>query len=146
VDVFGPIDLDPAGDPRSFVEAKRTITEAEDGLSTRWSGRVAFVNPPYSNLARWMGRCSDAWDDGEVEQMLGLFPARTETVNFRTRIFAVADVLLLPRRLRFFTDQREELPPSPFALMLCVWGGSKENVQALADELEANVMWATRDL
>ena len=142
VDVFGPIDLDPCGDPRSFVEAKRVITEDENGLTTRWSGGLAFVNPPYSDLARWMGRCSEAWDNREVEQMLSLFPARTETVNFRTRIFGVADVLLLPRRLRFFTDNREELPPSPFALMLCVWGGSKERVRKLAEALEANVMWA----
>lgn len=51
VDVFGPIDLDPAGDPRSFVSAKRIITESEDGLSTRWSGPLAFVNPPFSVAA-----------------------------------------------------------------------------------------------
>ena len=141
-EVFGPVGLDPCGDPRSFVQAERVITEIEDGLTSRWSGKLAFVNPPYSDLARWMGRCSDAWRDGEVEQMLGLFPARTETVNFRTRIFGVADVLLLPRRMRFYTDERVELPPSPFALMLCVWGGPAAKVQKLADALEANVMWA----
>lgn len=143
VSVFGPIDLDPAGDPRSFVNAQQVITEEEDGLSTRWSGRLAFVNPPYSDLARWMGRCCDAWDDHQVEQMLGLFPARTETVNFRTRIVGVADVLFLPRRLRFFSAEREELPPSPFALMLCVWGAPEVKVRKLAEALAANVMWAS---
>lgn len=119
--------------------------EDGNGLTTCWSGGLAFFNRPYSDLARWMGRCSDAWRDGEIEQTLGLFPARTETVNFRTRIFGVADVLLLPRRLRFFTDQREELPPSPFALMLSVWGASKDKVRTLADALEVNVMWSGKD-
>ena len=144
VDVFGQIDLDPAGDERSFVNAGRTITEEENGLTSKWSGRLAFVNPPYSDLSTWLHRCCDAWDHHEVEQMLGLFPARTETVAYRTRIFGIADTLLLPRRLRFFTEDREELPPSPFALMLCAWGCDRVKVEALAEHLEANVMWGER--
>ena len=144
IDVFGPIDLDPAGDERSFVNAGRTITEEENGLTSKWSGRLAFVNPPYSDLSTWLHRCCDAWDHHEVEQMLGLFPARTETVAYRTRIFGIADTLLLPRRLRFFTEDREELPPSPFALMLCAWGCDQIKVEALAQRLEANVMWGER--
>ena len=143
VEVVGKISLDPAGDPRSFVSAKRTITEAEDGLSVPWSGKLAFVNPPFSDLSRWMHRCCDAWDANEIEQMLALFPARTETVAYRTRIFGTADTLFLPRRLRFYADDHEQLPPSPFALMMCAWGIDRAVVQALADRLEANVVWGS---
>jgi transcriptional regulator with XRE-family HTH domain len=144
VEILGPIDLDPAGDERSFVNARKTITENEDGLSSRWSGHLVFVNPPFSELSRWMHRCCDAWSNSEIEQMLALFPARTETVAYRQRIFGVADTLLLPRRMRFFNDNREELPPSPFALMLCSWGIEKDKVAELAEALEANVVWSER--
>lgn len=140
--ILGPIDLDPAGHEQSFVNAKRTITEDENGLTAKWTGSLAFVNPPFSGLSRWMDRCADAWDHHEIEQMLALFPARTETVAYRKRIFGIADTLLLPRRLRFFNEDREELPPSPFALMLCSWGIEKDKVAELAEALEANVMWS----
>ena len=142
IEILGPIDLDPAGDERSFVNARKTITENEDGLSSRWSGHLAFVNPPFSELSRWMHRCCGAWERAEIEQMLALFPARTETVAYRQRIFGVADTLLLPRRMRFFNEDREELPPSPFALMICSWGVEKKMVSELAEALEANVIWS----
>ena len=89
-----------------------------------------------------MQRCCDAWERAEIEQMLALFPARTETVAYRQRIFGVADTLLLPRRMRFFNEDREELPPSPFALMICSWGVEKKMVSELAEALEANVIWS----
>lgn len=140
---FGPIFIDPAGDPRSFVPASRVLTEAEDGLATRWSGRLAFVNPPYSDLTRWIGRCCDAWDRREVEMIVGLFPARTETTTFRQRVFGVADVLLMPRRLCFYDEHRVKMYPAPFALMLCVWGAEREQVLDFAARTEALILWAS---
>ena len=79
--VFGGISIDVAGDHRSFVRADIVLTEEEDGLSARWSGRLAFCNPPYSDLTRWIARCADAWERAEVEMIIGLFPARTETFD-----------------------------------------------------------------
>ena len=38
---LGPFDVDPcAADPRPWDCAKQNITEAEDGLSKEWNGRV----------------------------------------------------------------------------------------------------------
>lgn len=139
---FGSISIDPAGDLRSFVPADRILTEADDGLTTRWSGRLAFVNPPFSDLARWIGRCCDAWDRQEVEMIVGLFPARTETVTFQQRVFGVADVLLMPRRLSFYDENREKMLPAPFALMVCVWGASRVQVQDFAEKTGALILWA----
>jgi hypothetical protein len=139
---FGPIAIDPAGDPRSFVPAGRILTEADDGLATRWSGRFAFVNPPFSDLTRWIGRCCDAWDRQEVEMIVGLFPARTETTTFRHRVFGVADVLLMPRRLSFYDEHRTKMLPAPFALMMCVWGASEGQVLDFAARTEALILWA----
>ena len=51
---FGEIDLDPCGHPLSPVIAHRRILPSDggDGLVDDWSGKVAFVNPPYSQLLR----------------------------------------------------------------------------------------------
>jgi transcriptional regulator with XRE-family HTH domain len=140
---FGPISIDPCGDPRSFVVSDRVLTEVDDGLTTRWEGRLAFVNPPYSDLTRWIGRCCDAWDRNEVEVIIGFFPARTETTTFRHRVFGVADVLLMPRRIAFFDEHRVKMAPAPFALMMCVWGADRARVLDLAERSEALVLWAT---
>ena len=143
VQAFGSISIDPAGHPNSFVNADIILTEVENGLTTRWSGRSAFVNPPFSDLTRWMRRCAEAWENGEVDQIVGLFPARTETGVFREKIFGVADVLLLPRRLAFHDDTRTKLDPAPFALMLCVWGAESEAVAHFAEVSGSIVLWST---
>ena len=74
--------------------------------------------------------------------IVGLFPARTETSTFRQRVFGVADVLLMPRRLAFYDDQRVKLAPAPFALMVCVWGASETQVLDFAARTEALLLWA----
>lgn len=139
---FGRISLDVAGDPRSYVSADRILTERDDGLTTKWSGDLAWCNPPYSSLSAWVERCADAWDRKEVGSIIGLFAARTETVVFRKRVLGVADVVLLPRRLRFHDENRQRLAPAPFALMLVCWGCRRDVVQAYANRTEAHVVWA----
>jgi transcriptional regulator with XRE-family HTH domain len=142
---FGSISIDVAGDERSYVVADRVLTEREDGLATAWSGRLAWCNPPYSSLSRWINRCADAWEAREVGSIVALFPARTETIAFRTRVLGMADVVLLPRRLRFHDENRVRLAPSPFALMLVCWGQPRGVVQNYADEGGGHVIWANAE-
>lgn len=49
--VLGRIDLDPASSDQanSVVKAQRFISEADNGLGQRWSGRV-WCNPPYGKI------------------------------------------------------------------------------------------------
>jgi transcriptional regulator with XRE-family HTH domain len=133
VAAFGPICLDPCGDMRAFVPAGRMITQAENGLTSRWSGGLAFVNPPYSDLTTWINRCADAHRDGEVQTIVGLFPVRTETAVFRDRIFGAADILFLRRRISFLDETGAELSPAPFPVMFCIWGGARDKVTMFTD-------------
>lgn len=52
LDVCAP----PGGVP--WVPADRFYTQADDGLSAEWVGRV-WMNPPYSNSAPWVDRFID---------------------------------------------------------------------------------------
>jgi hypothetical protein len=49
--VMGAIDLDPASNAKfnKTVRAAKFLTEADDGLTKRWHGRV-FLNPPGGSL------------------------------------------------------------------------------------------------
>jgi transcriptional regulator with XRE-family HTH domain len=139
--VFGDIDLDPCAAPNSFVAARREIGPSENGLRTMWSGRVAFVNPPYSRLTEWIGRCADAHESGEVETVIGLFPVRTESRVFKNRVIAKADILLLQGRMKFLDGSRSALKTAPFALMVCCWGAKLEEIVLLAGLLDCTVIW-----
>jgi hypothetical protein len=46
--VLGTIDLDPASDigANEVIKASQIITREEDGLSSGWTGKALFVNPP----------------------------------------------------------------------------------------------------
>ncbi|MCG7350071.1 helix-turn-helix domain-containing protein, partial [Sphingomonas sp. ACRSK] len=67
-DAFGAIDLDPCGHALSPVEAGRRILleEGGDGFVDDWSGGLAFVNPPFSEMLRWLKRAHDQWSRGAV--------------------------------------------------------------------------------
>ena len=56
-------DLDPCAPPESSlrtVPAKRYITQAEDGMRSRWEqDENVFLNPPYGKqTGLWQGRCA----------------------------------------------------------------------------------------
>lgn len=139
---LGPISIDPCSDPRSFVRADRYLVQADDGLTTRWSGRLAYVNPPYSDNSTWIHRCADAWENGEVETVVALFPARTETAAFHDRVFGRADIIFLRGKPRFFNEHGERMSIAPFAAVLVVWGGAPQSVANLAEQIGGTIVWA----
>ncbi|MEG3164726.1 DNA N-6-adenine-methyltransferase [Sphingomonas sp. PB2P19] len=141
-ETIGPISIDPCYDPRSFVRAAKYLTQAEDGLTTRWCGHLAYVNPPYSQNATWIHRCADAWRDREVEIVVSLLPARIETAAFHDRVVGSADIILLRGKPRFFNEFGEQMPIAPFAGMVVIWGAAPQCVIDLAERLGGSIVWA----
>ena len=131
---FGHIDLDPCANELSPVVANRRIllSEGGDGLSDEWSGKTVFLNPPYSQLLKWLRRAHDQWRAGNVQTVVCLIPVRTDSAWFHDTLSADADVYLLKGRVRFLTSQGKG-HPTPFSLMVLTLGATAEQKERFAD-------------
>ena len=130
---FGDVDLDPCAHLLSPVAARRRILPCEggDGLADDWSGRLAFVNPPFSELLVWLRRAHGQWTIGNVETVVCLVPVRTDSAWFHDVLSADADIYLLRGRVRFL-DTKGRAQPTPFSLMVLTLGASAEQKRTYA--------------
>jgi len=140
---FGEIDLDPCAHRLCPVIAHRRIliTEGSDGLVDDWSGRLAFVNPPFSALLKWLRRAHDQWQAGNVETVVCLVPVRTDSAWFHDTLSAVADIYLLQGRVRFLNAQGKG-QHTPFSLMVLTLGETAEQKARYAALVPG--FWLTR--
>ena len=146
VDAFGRIDLDPCAHEQSAVEARRKIILPDCGLAGQWSGRLAYVNPPFSAVVTWMERAATAWKNGEVQTVVMLVPARTDSETYQRRVSRDANTLFLAGRMRFESPQGLAWA-APFSLMLVVWGAQDKAIERFR-ELAPSVRmrpWAIAD-
>ena len=131
---FGEVDLDPCAHLLSPVVAHRRILKSEggDGLVEAWSGRLAFVNPPFSELLIWLQRAYDQWRAGKVETVVCLVPVRTDSTWFQTTLSAVAEMYPLRGRVRFL-DSKGRKQSTPFSLMVLTLGATEEQQARYAE-------------
>jgi len=141
---FGEIDLDPCAHRLSPVVAHRRILldEGGDGLVDDWSGRLAFVNPPFSELTRWLERAHGEWSACRVATVVCLVPVRTDSALFHDRISADADIYLLRGRIRFL-DPRGRAQPTPFSLMILTFGAEPAQRETFAKSVPG--FWLMRE-
>ena len=131
---FGEIDLDPCAHLLSPVVAhcRILLSEGGDGLADDWWGRLAFVNPPFSALLKWLRRAHEQWQAGNVETVVCLVPVRTDSAWFHETLSAVADIYLLRGRVRFLNSQGKG-QPTPFSLMVLTLGATPEQKARYAE-------------
>lgn len=139
---FGDVDLDPCAHPLSPVVAHRRIllSEGGDGLSDVWSGRLAFVNPPFSKLLTWLRRAHGQWLAGNVQTVVCLVPLRTDSAWFHETLSVDAKIFLLQGRVRFL-DLKGRGQQTPFSLMVLTLGTTAEQRRRF-DDLVAG-FWMT---
>lgn len=130
---FGKIDLDPCGHVLSPVIARRRIllSEGGDGLADDWSGGLAFMNPPFSELLKWLRRAHDQWQAGNVQTVVCLVPVRTDSAWFHETLRANADIYLLKGRVRFLNTHGKG-QHTPFSLMVLTLGATAEQMARYA--------------
>ena len=130
---FREIELDPCAHALSSVIARRRImlSDGGDGLIDDWSGRLAFMNPPFSSLLVWMKRAFQQWQIGNIETVVCLVPVRSDSAWFQQTLSPIADIYLLQGRVRFL-DTQGRRQPTPFSLMVLTLGASLEQKERFA--------------
>jgi hypothetical protein len=109
VATLGSIDLDPCSNSHDnpTVPAAKHFTEADDGLTQEWAGRI-YMNPPYGRgIDEWVAKLDAAYRAGRVPEAIALLPARVDTRWFR--ILRDYTVCFVNGRLRF-----SGADPAPF--------------------------------
>lgn len=99
-EAVGGFDLDPASGAERSPVAEETYTEADDGLSTPWHGRV-WCNPPYSDVEKWVHRAVDQSKRPEVDTILLLCKGDSSTNWWQSAISEAEIVAMIDRRLSF---------------------------------------------
>jgi phage N-6-adenine-methyltransferase len=97
-----------------------------DGLTTEW-GTSTFVNPPYSNTAKWIKKASDESKKGKIVVML--INAVTDTKAFHEYIYNKAEIRFIKGRLTFINPLRpEKRQPNVKASMVVVFRNNELNL------------------
>ena len=103
--VMGSIDLDPASCAmaQTVVKADVYLTKTENGLSQRWIRENVWLNPPYSNPAKWVEKVLAEYESSSpfTKQAVVLVNNATETEWFQS-LLKRFPVCMLSRRIAFW--------------------------------------------
>jgi len=133
--VFGMFDVDPCSSTRdrrsASVRARTYFTVDDNGLSRPWRGKV-YVNPPYGRgIGDWTTKAKLEVEVGNAQVVVGLVPARTDTIWWHRDVIGNASIACLRGRLRFGNSEQS----APFPSALVVWGGTPAQLDALRKAL-----------
>ncbi len=127
-DLFAALDrqfhftLDPCCTTKTALCSQAyCLDRGEDGLSSPWEGRRAFVNPPYSrgNLEKWCKKCAEEGMNGVVAALL---PCDCSPSWWRRYVMNADEIRFLPRRVRFLSPDTGRPVGSPtFGSVIAVW-------------------------
>lgn len=137
------IDVDPCYCDKGFTDPIRRIDvrQGGDGLTLSWGGPgFAFVNPPYSDAARWIERSHAQARDGYTVIML--IPMRPETAAWWRHVWTSGGYVVITRgRIRFVAPDGTRPGGGRIATAFVCW--SRALVNRLANALQAEGIVAT---
>lgn len=109
-------DLDAAASDENHL-CDRYYTKETDGLRQSWEWRRCFVNPPYSQIARWAEKFQE--ESSRARLIVALIPARTDTRWWHKYIVEADKIVFLRGRLKFSNSKNS----APFPSALAIWMG-----------------------
>jgi hypothetical protein len=116
---FGRIGLDPCGNQSRLLQADRTVLLPDDGILADWNERgLVFVNPPYSNCARWMWKATQSPAEGGGDEIVALLPVRTSAGWWKQYIWPADVILFYGKRVKYHGAKYT----APFHSALVYWG------------------------
>jgi phage N-6-adenine-methyltransferase len=128
LDRLGAFDLDPCAalECRDWV-CPESFTKADDGLEREWRGRV-FMNPPFSQTARWLERHAIHANG------ISLVPSTVEAAVWRSHVWPKARaIFLFFGRTRFCNPDGSTTTGRPLrSIALIAWSAHDADVIARA--------------
>jgi hypothetical protein len=121
------IDLDPCSDPGKNIQAKRHFLKEDDGLSRDWcnpdgSPANVFVNPPFSETAKWVEKAIVEQEKGHIANLVFLskFDSR---VRWFESLMEKSDLFLLVKGYTIY--EGNDGNPALFSTVLWFFGERK---------------------
>ena len=107
--------LDPCSTNENHL-CDKYFTKEDDGLSKSWKGETVYVNPPYSNIKKWVEKCYMEHKTNGTSVVM-LIPSRTDTIYFHNYIYHKADIEFIKGRLHFSNSKNS----APFPSMIVIY-------------------------
>ena len=96
------------------AKCKKYYTIQDNGLLQDWGKETVFMNPPYSEVSKWIGKAYGAAQEGAT--VVCLIPSRTDTIWWHDWVMK-AEIRFIKGRLKF-GDATE---PAPFPSCVIVF-------------------------
>src|SRR5690606_35705909 len=101
------------------AKCSKFYTLADDGLAQSWAGERVFMNPPYSQVGKWMEKAYRESQEGAT--VVCLTAARTDTRWFQDWVLGKAnEIQFLPGRITFLRPEKEP-NTAPFPSCIIVY-------------------------
>ena len=102
-------------------KCEKYYTIEDDGLSKSWVNEVVFVNPPYSDVGKWVAKAYyESANNGATVAML--IPSRTDTKYWHDYIMNAANkIYFIKGRLKFENGSHKVSHSAPFPSALVVF-------------------------
>jgi len=104
-------------------KVRKFFDRTRDGLKQNWAKEVVFVNPPYSEAAKWTAKAQEAARHGAT--VVALLPNRSASKWYRQHVVPSAQIVLLYGRIPFYRRETGQpdiaMSGAPFASILAIW-------------------------
>jgi len=122
----GGFDLDPAAGCEPTPIADTRYTPEDDGLTSPWFGTV-WLNPPFSEKARWYRRFVDQYMNGDVDRGVVVAQTGTDADWFHDWFSTADEITFLNGRDWYIAE--DDTPT--FSTQIGLWNPTKELVEWL---------------
>lgn len=112
--------LDPCSTKENHL-CDKYYTKEENGLFKSWKGETVFVNPPYSEIKKWVEKCYKEYETNGTTVVM-LIPSRTDTRYFHNYIYHKAEIEFIKGRLHFSNSKNS----APFPSMIVIYQQMEE--------------------
>jgi phage N-6-adenine-methyltransferase len=113
------------------AKVSRYFDREMDGLAQQWAPDVCWMNPPYGKtIGRWVEK---AWLESLIgATVVGLLPARTDTIWWHNFVLKASEVRFIRGRLRFSGKGT-----APFPSAVVIWTPGATQTVARGQEAAA---------